>query len=132
MMFGKLFLLFALVPVAEIYVLVSVGGAIGVFPTIALVLLTALAGAHLARMQGLSTMMRIRENLDQGFMPAEELLDALLIFLAGMALLTPGFLTDLCGLLILLPATRNVFKRWLRKKFDEWRQNPNVHITFHR
>ena len=131
-MFGKLFLLFALVPVAEIYVLVSVGGAIGVFPTIALVLLTALAGAHLARMQGLSTMVRIRENLDQGFMPAEELLDAVLIFLAGMALLTPGFLTDLCGLLILLPATRNIFKRWLRKKFDEWRQNPNVHITFHR
>ncbi len=131
-MFGKLFLLFALVPVAEIYVLVSVGGVIGVFPTIALVLLTALAGAHLARMQGLSTMVRIRENLDQGFMPAEELLDALLIFLAGMALLTPGFLTDLCGLLILLPATRNVFKRWLRKKFDEWRQSPNVRITFHR
>ena len=131
-MFGKLFLLFALVPVAEIYVLVSVGEVIGVFPTIALVLLTALAGAHLARMQGLSTMVRIRENLDQGFMPAEELLDALLIFLAGMALLTPGFLTDLCGLLILLPATRNIFKRWLRKKFDEWRQNPNVHITFHR
>jgi UPF0716 protein FxsA len=132
MMFGKLFLLFALVPVAEIYVLVSVGGVIGVFPTIALVLLTALAGAHLARLQGMSVMQRIRENLDQGFMPAEELLDALLIFLAGMALLTPGFLTDLCGLLILLPATRNIFKRWLRKKFDEWRQNPNVHITFHR
>lgn len=131
-MFGKLFLLFALVPVAEIYVLVSVGGVIGVFPTIALVLLTALAGAHLARLQGMSVMQRIRENLDQGFMPAEELLDALLIFLAGMALLTPGFLTDLCGLLILLPATRNVFKRWLRKKFDEWRQSPNVHITFHR
>ena len=131
-MFGKLFLLFALVPVAEIYVLVTVGGVIGVFPTIALVLLTALVGAHLARMQGLSTMLRIRENLDKGFMPAEELLDALLIFLAGMALLTPGFLTDLCGLLILLPATRNIFKRWLRKKFDEWRQNPNVHITFHR
>lgn len=131
-MFGKLFLLFALVPVAEIYVLVSVGGVIGVFPTIALVLLTALAGAHLARLQGMSVMQRIRENLDQGFMPAEELLDALLIFLAGMALLAPGFLTDLCGLLILLPATRNIFKRWLRKKFDEWRQNPNVHITFHR
>lgn len=131
-MFGKLFLLFALVPVAEIYVLVSVSGVIGVFPTIALVLLTALAGAHLARLQGMSVMLRIRENLDQGFMPAEELLDALLIFLAGMALLTPGFLTDLCGLLILLPATRNIFKRWLRKKFDEWRQNPNVHITFHR
>ena len=131
-MLGKLFLLFAVIPVAEIYVLVSVGGAIGVLPTVALVLLTALAGAHLARMQGLAVMMRIRENLAQGFMPAEELLDGLLIFLAGMTLLTPGFLTDIMGLLILLPATRNVFKRWLRKKFDEWRQSPNVHITFYR
>jgi len=131
-MLGKLFLLFAVIPVAEIYVLVSVGGVIGVLPTVALVLLTALAGAHLARMQGLAVMMRIRENLAQGFMPAEELLDGLLIFLAGMTLLTPGFLTDIMGLLILLPATRNIFKRWLRKKFDEWRQNPNVHITFYR
>ncbi|GAB6111496.1 FxsA family protein [Desulfomicrobium salsuginis] len=131
-MFGKLFLLFAIIPVAEIYVLVSVGGVIGVLPTVALVLLTALVGAHLARMQGLAVMMRIRENLAQGFMPAEELLDGLLIFLAGMTLLTPGFLTDIMGLLILLPATRNIFKRWLRKKFDEWRQNPNVHITFYR
>ena len=131
-MFGKLFLLFVLVPVAEIYLLVTVGGAIGALPTVALVILTALAGAHLARMQGMSTMLRIRENLDQGFMPAEELLDGVLIFLAGMVLLTPGFLTDIAGLLILLPATRNLFKQWLRKKFDEWRQNPNVHITFHR
>jgi UPF0716 protein FxsA len=131
-MFGKLFLLFVLVPVAEIYVLVTVGSSIGAFATVALVILTALAGAHLARMQGLSTMMRIRENLDQGFMPAEELLDGVLIFLAGMVLLTPGFLTDIAGLLILLPATRNLFKQWLRKKFDEWRQNPNVHITFHK
>ena len=131
-MFGKLFLLFAVVPVAEIYVLVTVGGAIGAIPTVALVLLTALAGAHLARLQGMSVMMRIRENLAQGFMPAEELLDGLLIFLAGMVLLTPGFLTDICGLLILLPFTRNMFKVWLRKKFDEWRQSPNVHITFYR
>lgn len=130
-MFGKLFLLFALVPVAEIYVLVTVGGIIGVLPTIALVILTALAGAHLARMQGLSVMLRIRENLDQGFMPAEELLDGLLIFLAGMVLLTPGFLTDIVGLLILFPTTRNMFKRWLRKKFDQWRQNPNVQIRFY-
>ena len=130
-MFGKLFLLFALVPAAEIYVLVTVGGMLGVLPTIALVILTALAGAHLARMQGLSVMLRIRENLDQGFMPAEELLDGLLIFLAGMVLLTPGFLTDIAGLLILFPATRNMFKMWLRKKFDQWRQNPNVHIRFY-
>ncbi len=131
-MFGKLFLLFVLVPAAEIYLLVKIGSVIGPFATILLVILTALAGAHLARLQGMSTMLRIRENLDQGFTPAEELLDGVLIFLAGMVLLTPGFLTDIAGLLILLPTTRNMFKRWLRKKFDEWRQNPNVHITFHR
>jgi UPF0716 protein FxsA len=131
MMFGKLFLLFVLVPVAEIYVLVSMGGVIGLWPTVGLVILTALAGAHLARMQGLAVMMRIQENLAQGFMPAEELLDGLLIFLAGMTLLMPGFLTDLCGLLILLPVTRNMFKRWLRSKFDQWRQSPNVQIRFY-
>jgi len=130
-MFGKLLLLFILVPIAEIYVLVSVGGIIGPLPTIALVLVTATAGAYLARLQGLSVMMRIRENLAQGFMPAEELLDGLLILLAGLTLMTPGFLTDICGLLILLPVTRNMFKRWLRRKFDDWRQNPNIHITFH-
>ena len=131
-MLGKLFLLFAVIPVAEIYVLVSVGGVFCTLPRVALVLLAPLAGADLARMQGLAVMMRIRENLAQGFMPAEELLDGLLIFLAGMTLLTPGFLTDIMGLLILLPATRNIFKRWLRKKFDEWRQSPNVRITFYR
>lgn len=125
---GKLLLLFIAVPVAELYVLISIGGAIGVLPTIVLVFLTALAGAALARMQGLATMLRVRESLDQGFMPAEELLDGLIILVAGMSLLTPGFLTDIVGLLMLLPGPRNIFKRWLRTKFDKWRQNPNVHI----
>jgi UPF0716 protein FxsA len=129
---GKLLLLFIAVPAAELYVLISIGGAIGVLPTIALVFLTALAGATLARMQGLSTMLRVRESLDQGFMPAEELLDGLIILIAGMGLLMPGFLSDVVGLLMLLPGPRNIFKRWLRKKFDQWRQNPNVYIRIDR
>lgn len=128
---GKLFLIFALIPVAEIYVLVSVGSVIGVLPTIALVLATALAGAYLAREQGTAIVQRIRENLAQGFMPAEELMDGLLVFLAGMGLITPGFLTDLAGLLLLFPLTRGMFKRWLREKFDQWRQSPNVHVRFY-
>ena len=128
---GKLFLVFVLVPVLEIYVLVSVGAVIGAWPTIGLVILTALGGAWLARLQGLAVLLRIRENLAQGFMPAEELLDGLLIFLAGMALLAPGLLTDLAGLLILLPMTRTLFKTWLRRKFDEWRQDPKIHIRFY-
>lgn len=128
---GKFFLIFALIPVAEIYVLVSVGSVIGVLPTIGLVLGTALVGAYLAREQGMAIVLRIRESLAQGYMPAEEVLDGLLVFLAGMGLLAPGFLTDLLGLLILFPVTRGMFKRWLREKFDQWRQNPNVQVRFY-
>ena len=61
----------------------------------------------------------------------EELLDALLILLAGIVLLTPGFLTDLAGLMILIPITRLIFKRWLRKKFDEWISRKRIDVTFH-
>lgn len=128
---GKLFLAFVFIPVLELYVLIKIGSMIGALPTIALVLGTALVGAYLAHMQGLSVMLRVRENLARGFMPAEELLDGLLIFLAGMALVMPGFVTDVAGLLILLPFTRNFFKRWLRKKFDRWRQNPDIQIRFY-
>jgi UPF0716 protein FxsA len=119
-MFLKLFLAFTLVPAAEIYVLLKVGGAIGPFNTVLVVILTAMAGAHLARIQGLQAMMAVRARLDEGQMPAEEMLDALIIFLAGVVLLTPGFLTDAAGLLLLFPATRLAFKRWLRKRFDDW------------
>lgn len=129
---GKLLLLFIVVPMAEIYVLITLGRSMGVVPTIIVVFATALAGAALARLQGLATMLRIRETLDQGFMPAEELLDGLIILLAGMCLIMPGFLTDAVALLMLLPGPRNVFKRWLRRKFDDWRQRPGVYIRFDR
>ncbi len=76
-------------------------------------------------------MLRVRESLERGEMPAEDLLDALLILLAGIVLLTPGFLTDLVGLMILIPATRLRFKRWLRKKFDEWTSQKRIDVTFH-
>jgi UPF0716 protein FxsA len=119
-MFFKLFIAFAVLPVLEIYVLIQVGTRIGAANTVILVLLSALIGAWLARLEGMRTLLKIRENMSRGIMPAEELLDALLIFIAGAVLLTPGFITDVLGLLVLLPPTRNRFKRWLRKKFDEW------------
>jgi UPF0716 protein FxsA len=65
-------------------------------------------------------MTKVRESLNRGELPAEEMLDAMLIFVAGVVLLTPGFLTDAAGLAILVPRARYWFKRWLRKKFDEW------------
>lgn len=116
----KLFLAFTLIPVFEIYLLIKIGGFLGAFNTILMVIVTGLVGAYLARLQGIKTMMRVRESLDQGRVPAEEMLDALLIFVAGIVLLTPGFITDLAGVVILVPNTRVWFKRWLRKKFDEW------------
>jgi UPF0716 protein FxsA len=114
----KLFLAFTLIPVAEIYLLIKVGGHIGALNTVLLVVATGFAGAYLARLQGAQTMYRVRTSLEQGLMPAEELLDALLIFVAGVLLLTPGFITDTLGLLLLIPETRLLFKRYLRRKFD--------------
>jgi UPF0716 protein FxsA len=124
----KLFLAFTLVPVVEIYLLIKVGGHIGALNTVALVIATGFAGAYLARLQGMQTMFRVRSSLQQGIMPAEELLDALLIFAAGIVLLTPGFITDLFGLLLLIPDTRLLFKRYMRKKLDAWMQEQDVRI----
>jgi UPF0716 protein FxsA len=125
-MFFKLFLLFTLIPVAEIYLIIKLGGFLGAFNTVAIIIITGFAGAALARMQGLQTMIRVRQSLEQGIVPAEEMVDALLIFIAGIVLLTPGFITDLAGLLLLFPPTRFHIKRFLRYKFDQWSKNGTI------
>jgi len=128
----KLFLCFTLIPVFELYLLIKIGGVIGGFNTILLVIATGFAGAWLARMEGMNTMMKLRTNLQQGLMPAEELIDAVIIFAAGIVLLTPGLISDVFGLALLWPVTRNKFKQMLRRKFDEMRLRGNINITrFH-
>jgi len=127
-MFLKLFLGFTLIPVIELYLLIKIGAVFGAFNTLLLVVLTGAAGAYLARHQGLQTMLRVRERLQRGEMPAEEMLDAMLIFIAGIVLLTPGLLTDLAGLMLLIPATRLRIKRWVRQYLDQWMQHPDVQI----
>ncbi len=124
----KLFLAFTLIPIIELYLLIEVGTIIGTLNTVIVVIATGFAGAWLARLQGMQTMIRVRSSLQQGIMPTEELMDALLIFMAGIVLLTPGFITDAAGLLLLIPETRSHFKRFLRYKFDRWIQNQNIHI----
>jgi UPF0716 protein FxsA len=124
-MFFKLFLAFTLVPFIEIYLLIKIGGQVGAFNTILIVILTGLLGASLARLEGIKTMTKVRDSLNRGDLPAEEMLDAMLIFVAGVVLLTPGFITDLTGLALLVPKLRYWFKRWLRKKFDEWLEKTN-------
>ncbi len=127
-MFPKLFIAFTMIPLLELYILIKLGSAMGILNTLALVVLTGLAGAYLARMQGMQTMLRIRAQMQAGHMPAEDLIDAAIIFVAGLFLLTPGILTDMAGLLLLIPVTRFYFKRWARKKIDAWIQQPNVTI----
>ena len=124
-MFLKLFLAFTLIPFVEIYLLIKIGEQIGAFNTILIVILTGLLGASLARLEDIKTMTKVRESLNRGDLPAEEMLDAMLIFVAGVVLLTPGFITDLTGLALLVPKLRYWFKRWLRRKFDEWLEKTN-------
>ena len=125
----KLFLAFTIIPVLEIYLLIKLGTFLGALNTVVIVILTGILGAYLARLEGLHTMIKVREGLNRGEMPAEGMLDALLILVAGIVLLTPGFLTDIAGLLILIPQTRLVFKRWLRKKFDQWTQRNQINVV---
>ena len=114
----KLFLAFTIIPIIEIYLLIEIGSIFGALTAVILVILTGFLGAFLARMQGLQTFFRIQESLREGRMPSGDLLDALLIVIAGLVLLTPGFLTDSVGFLLLIPATRNSIKYWLRRQIE--------------
>ena len=114
----KLFLAFTIIPIIEIFLLIEIGSMFGALTAVTLVILTGFLGAFLARMQGLQTLYRIQESLREGRMPSGELLDALLIVIAGLVLLTPGFLTDSAGFLLLTPATRNAIKNWLRRQIE--------------
>ena len=104
-----LFLLFVLVPVVEIALFIRVGGAIGLLPTLAIVLATAALGTWLLRREGVATLARARERMAAGELPASQLVEGLLLFAGGLMLLTPGFMTDAAGFLCLLAPTR----RWL-------------------
>lgn len=108
-MFKWLFLLFLLVPIAEIYVLIEVGEVIGAGWTILFVIGTAILGAWLVRLQGLITMQRAQQSIRRGETPALEMLEGMALFISGFLLLIPGFVTDAVGFLLLVPALRRTF-----------------------
>ncbi len=113
-MFIKLLFLFTLVPILELYVLIEAGQQIGVGPTIAMIFITGIAGAYLARTQGFNLINKIQTDLNEGRIPAGEMMDGAMILSGGLLLLTPGFCTDLIGFCLLTPATRGIFKSWLQ------------------
>ncbi|MBN1674682.1 MAG: FxsA family protein [Kiritimatiellae bacterium] len=137
MVFGRLALLFILMPLFELVLLLKVNTFIGWERTLAIVIVTGLLGAAAAKTQGLLVLSRIRQDLAEGRVPASQLLDGVMILLAGALLITPGLITDTFGFLLLLPFVRTGLKAWLRRKLEQkirdgsgsmrityWRQGP--------
>ncbi len=114
----KLFLAFTIIPIIEIYILINIGSMFGTFISISLVILTGFLGAYFAKIQGLNTFLSIHESLRAGRLPSRELLDTVLILVAGILLITPGFLTDSIGFILLFQTSRNLIKFWLQRKFE--------------
>ncbi|BCU07515.1 FxsA family protein [Allochromatium tepidum] len=110
-----LLLLFVGLPLTELYVLIQVGSEIGALSTILLLILTAVVGIWIVRYQGFGVLMRVRDLLDRGEVPAIELLDGALILVAGLCLILPGFVTDSLGFLLLIPPLRRrLIERYIR------------------
>ena len=118
---------FVAVPLAEIYLLIQVGSLVGALPTVVLVVVTAVLGAWLVRMQGLGALARVQGALAQGSLPAVPLLEGAMLLVAGALLLTPGFFTDALGFLVLVPSLRGRAASWLLKRLltqGTWGQPP--------
>lgn len=117
MTFGRLFLLFTVVPLLELFLLLRIGAAIGAWPTVAIVVVTGLLGAALARREGVRAWQAVSAELAAGRVPAAELLHGFLILVAGVLLVTPGVMTDVLGFGLLARPIRSRFLRWLRRRF---------------
>lgn len=124
----RLFLLFTLIPVLELWILIKLGSVMGGFAALALVIGTGIAGASLAKIQGLHTLNKIRECMAQGITPADELIDAVMILVAGIVLVTPGLLTDIAGILLLIPTTREALKLKVKEGINNRMANGTIHI----
>jgi UPF0716 protein FxsA len=125
---GRLLLLFIAVPAVELMLLIEIGQRIGTLATIGLIIGTGIVGASLARQQGVSTLARLRADLADGRLPAEPIVDGVLILVAGAVLITPGVLTDVFGFLLLVPTCRSVLKRSLKRRFERAVQRGTVHV----
>ena len=127
-MFARLFLLFTSVSLLEIFVLIKVGSFLGAFATVALVVITALVGSALVRSQGLQLLQQLQQRLAQGEMPGEQLIEGVMLLMTGVLLVTPGFVTDFCGLMLLQPAIR---KRIAVMVLANIKLNPNAAMNGH-
>jgi UPF0716 protein FxsA len=124
-----LFFLLIALPVAEIALLIGIGRHIGVAATVALLLLSGLLGAFLARRQGLGVLRKVRSETAAGRLPAGQLVDGALILFAGVLLILPGVLTDALGFFCLLPGGRTLLKAWLRRRFEAGLRSGSIVVS---
>lgn len=123
-----LFLFLIIVPAAEIGILLFSGQVIGVWQTILLIILTGFLGAYITKQQGLETIRKTQQQLRSGIMPGDAILDGVSILVGGTLLLTPGFVTDAFGFMLLAPPTRKFFKVLMMKIFRKWINNGNIKV----
>ena len=131
-MLTKLIFLFIIIPFIEMLILIKLGQELGFWTTLVIIVITGVVGAALTRMEGIKVIIRIKDQLREGNLPGEELVDALLILIAGVLLITPGLLTDGFGLLIILPRIRSYIKRWVRNKMREMLEDGSIGVAFFR
>lgn len=130
-MFFILLLLFVALPAAEIWLLIQVGSSIGVVQTILVVLFTGVAGAYLAKMEGLAVIRNIQKASMEGRIPGNEMISGLLVFAGGLLLLTPGFITDIMGILMIFPPTRALIVIFIKKYFEKKMTAGTASFSFH-
>lgn len=111
--------LFIGLPVLELALLFKLHGAVGFLPTVLVVFLTGIAGAALVRKQGIDTLFKIQQQMELGNLPAPQMMDGVMILIAGALLVTPGLITDVVGFSLLVPFIREHIRFWLRKKLEQ-------------
>lgn len=131
-----LLIVLLVVPILEIWFLIAAGNGIGWIPTLLLCVFTGVAGAWLAKRQGLQIFQLAQMQLNRGQIPGEALLDGICVFAGGLLLLTPGFFSDFLGFFLLIPYTRGIvklfFKRWLHKRIQTGQLNVFTFNRFNR
>lgn len=111
--------LFIGLPIVELALLFKVHERVGLGPTVLLVLLTGIAGAALVRRQGVAILFRIQHEMEAGNLPAPQMIDGIMVLMAGALLVTPGLITDAVGFALLVPVVREYIRGWLRKKLEQ-------------
>ncbi|MDD3318152.1 MAG: membrane protein FxsA [Methanosarcina sp.] len=133
-MFFKLFSIFLVIPIIELYLLIKIGGVIGALNTVLIILITASMGAYLAKNQGFRVFREIQEAMSRGYMPGNELLHGLFVLIGSFALLTPGFLSDIIGFSMLIPQVREIYvrvaKEVIRKRIQNGQWQMRMYTNF--